>query len=324
MRRVFAALALAGLALALTGSPALAREDGREFGRDYRIGISGGVVVDEGERITGPVVSVDGPARINGTVDNSVFVISGNARITGHVTGDVYAARGDVRVTGRVDGDILAIGGREIVERGALVRGDVISSDEPRVAERTVRGDVEHFDLGDIVRGFVAVLLFVLWLSVTASTALLGVLFVVLLPRAADAGTAAARRVWPSIAVGLVAGLAGPILAVIALTTVLGIPFGLTLFAALGALTPFGYITSALRLGRLMVNGDTTGARIGAFFAGFGILRALALLPGFGLLVWFGAAAYGLGALAIAAWRAGSGEPSGVGGDMTPATGNAP
>jgi nitrate reductase NapE component len=58
-----------------------------------------------------------------------------------------------------------------------------------------------------------------------------------------------------------------------------------------------------------MVKGASTGERIGAFFAGFGILRAVALIPGLGFIVWFLACIYGLGALTRAAWRAGR-EPS--------------
>ena len=42
-----------------------------------------------------------------------------------------------------------------------------------------------------------------------------------------------------------------------------------------------------------------------AFFAGFGILRAAAIIPGIGFIVWFVASLYGLGALILAAWRAG-------------------
>ena len=89
------------------------------------------------------------------------------------------------------------------------------------------------------------------------------------------------------------------------LATIVGIPLGLLILAALSVLTPLGYVAASLALGRTMVKGTTTGARIGAFFAGFGILRAAALIPGIGFLVWFFACLYGLGALTIATWRAG-------------------
>jgi hypothetical protein len=92
---------------------------------------------------------------------------------------------------------------------------------------------------------------------------------------------------------------------VLVLVTIVGIPFGLTILSALNVLAPLGYVASSLILGRLMVKGTSTGARIGAFFAGFGILRAAALIPGLGFIVWFLACIYGVGALTQAAWRAG-------------------
>src|SRR5262249_39644623 len=50
--------------------------------RDSRhISISGDVVVDQGETVNGPVVSVDGSARINGVVRDDVYVGSGNVRV---------------------------------------------------------------------------------------------------------------------------------------------------------------------------------------------------------------------------------------------------
>ena len=72
-------------------------------------------------------------------------------------------------------------------------------------------------------------------------------------------------------------------------------------------LGPLGYVTASISLGRKMVKGTSTGARIGqALFAGFGQIRAAAaLIPGIGFIVWFLASLFGLGALTIAAWRAG-------------------
>ena len=73
-----------------------------------------------------------------------------------------------------------------------------------------------------------------------------------------------------------------------------------------------------------MVKGTSTGARIGAFFAGFGILRAAALIPGIGFIVWFLVCIYGLGALAQAAWRAGRVAPGSAPPEPPPAPPVAP
>jgi hypothetical protein len=190
------------------------------------------------------------------------------------------------------------------------VGGDVVSRREPEVASGTVSGDVRRVNLSSILSGFLITFLIFLWISVTVSVAILGLLFVLVFPRAADATVVAGRRFWPSLGWGALVGIVGPILAVLVLVTIVGIPLGLGTLSALNVLTPLGYVAASLSLGRRMVKGTSTGARIGAFFAGFGILRAAALLPGIGFIVWFVACLYGLGALAIAAWRAGHGEPA--------------
>ena len=68
-------------------SPATAARDGSVHA-DRRISVTGGVVVAEGEVVNGPVVSIDGPAVIDGTVNDDVFVGNGRLVIRGHVTGD--------------------------------------------------------------------------------------------------------------------------------------------------------------------------------------------------------------------------------------------
>jgi hypothetical protein len=172
-----------------------------------------------------------------------------------------------------------------------------------------VRGDVKRLNVGNLFAGFLLVFLIYLWIAVTVSVAILGLLFLLLFPRAADAAAAAGRRFWPTLGWGALIGILGPILGGLVLTTIIGIPFGLEILSALNVLAPLGYVASSLVLGRLMVKSTSTGGRIGAFFAGFGILRAAALIPGLGFIVWLLACIYGLGALSRAAWRAGRRGP---------------
>jgi hypothetical protein len=292
----------------VAAAPAGAAVGGR-LKADRRISITGGVIVAQNEVINGPVVSVDGSATINGVVNDDVYVGSGNLMVNGHVTGNVFVADGDATINGRVDGDVISVLGRVVVHDGAHVGGDVVSRRSPEIASGTVRGEVRHFNLGSVLRGSIITFLVFLWLAVSVSVAILGLLFVLLFPRAADASVEAGRRFWPSLGWGALVGIVGPVLAVLVLVTVVGIPLGLGGLAALDVLAPLGYVVASLSLGRTMVKGTSSGARIGAFFAGFGILRAAALLPAVGVVVWFVACLYGLGALTIAAWRAGHGVP---------------
>jgi cytoskeletal protein CcmA (bactofilin family)/nitrate reductase NapE component len=315
-RHLLTVSALATIMLIAVASPASAARAGSARD-DRRISVSGGVVVAQGEVVNGPVVSIDGPATIDGTADD-VYVGSGRVVIRGRVTGDVFVLHGDVLITGRVGSDVVALDGRITVRDGARVSGDVRSREQPNVAPGTVRGEVKKLNIGNLFRGFVIAFLIVLWIAVTVSVGILGLVFVLLFPRAADATEAAGRRFGPTLGWGALVGVVGPIVGVLVLVTVVGIPFGLGILSALNVLAPLGYVATSLVLGRLMVKGASTGERIGAFFAGFGILRAVALIPGLGFIVWFLACIYGLGALTRAAWRAGR-EPSAEGPPAAPA-----
>ena len=322
-RKLLVAVALIVVVFAVFAAPAGAVQGG-SLRDDRRISISGGVVVAEGEVVNGPVVSVDGPATIDGTVNDDVYVGDGRLVIRGEVTGDVLVVHGDILITGRVGGDVFALDGRVTTRDGAHVNGDVRSREEPNVAAGTVRGDVKKINVGNLFSGFLIVFLIFLWVAVTVSVAVFGLLFVLLFPRAADATAAAGRRFWRTLGWGALIGIVGPIIGVLVLVTIVGIPFGLGTLSALNVLAPLGYVASSLILGRLMVKGTTTGARIGAFFAGFGILRAAALIPGIGFIVWFLVCLYGLGALVQAAWRAGRLAPEAPPAEPPPATPIAP
>ena len=120
-RKVLAALALTAFVLVAFAVPAGAGGDvgeGRTRG-DRRISVTGGVVVASDEVVDGEVVSIDGPVRINGTVNDDVFVGDGNLTIRGEVNGDVLVVHGDALITGRLNGDIVALDGRITTRDGA-------------------------------------------------------------------------------------------------------------------------------------------------------------------------------------------------------------
>jgi hypothetical protein len=207
--------------------------------------------------------------------------------------------------TGRVRGDVVALTGRVIVTSDGSVGGDVVSRRDPQVARGTVDGEVRRVDLRAIFTGIIIGSLAYLWIAVTISMAILGLAFVGMLPRAADTAAAAGRRIAASFGWGALVGVVGPMATALVLVTIVGIPLGLAMLSALNVLAPLGYVTAALVIGRLWVRGTTTGARLGAFFAGFGVLRLLALIPGLGFVVWIVVCIYGLGAVSMAAWHGG-------------------
>jgi cytoskeletal protein CcmA (bactofilin family) len=276
MRRALALIA-ASLALLATGAPGAAAQAGGDA-EEATVVINGDVTVERGETVEG------------------VFIANGDARIAGRVDGDVVLAAGDALVSGRIDGNLVTIAGQARLLPTASVGGDLIYGDErPRVAPAaTVAGSIEKEDWPGSIGLFPFIGAFVFWLAMSISAAVLGILLLLLAPRAADAVFARARdRIGPTIAIGIAILIVLPLAALLATITLVGLPLGIGIGLALLPLVAIAYVTSAWALGRAIVKPPR--GQILAFLAGLAILRALALVPILGVLVWLAAVVVGLG-----------------------------
>jgi hypothetical protein len=259
----------------------------RDIGPDDEIVITGTVRVPRGEHADRVVIG-DGRVDIRGHVDGVILAFDA----------PVHIHRGAV-----VDGDVISISRHVTVDAGATLNDDLIYFDEkPSVAKgATVYGDVRRVDAGDLSLGGFLVHA-ALWIAFTLSSLALGLILIWLVPRAAIAATfrAARERAGAAIGwgIGLFVGL--PVAAIAAVLTLVGIPLGLLLLLALLPLYAVGYVTSAFALGRALLS---ESGEVASFLAGWGILRAVAIVPGLGVLAWLAATVFGLGVLTVALWR---------------------
>jgi hypothetical protein len=239
-----------------------------------------------------------------GETVGDLVVFHGSATGAGTVDGSLTAFDAPVTISGRVNGDVVAFNGRVELQSGANVTGDVVSQSAPVVASgATIGGTTKRLQTNTNWEGFGWAGKLAWWLAVSISTLVVGLLLVWLVGRGAGRILEAGRtRIGPSIGLGLLLFFGLPLLAIIALVTVVGIPLGLGLLAALLLIYALGYSAAAWILGRSLVHEPTAWAV--AFLAGWAILRVVALIPILGGLVWFAAVAFGLGALAVAIWRA--------------------
>lgn len=230
---------------------------------------------------------------------NDLIVVDGDVTIRGRVTGDVVVVDGNVTIRGSVAGDVVAVSGLATLGRRARVAGDLVYGDDRPVQApgSRVDGDVEKFKIGDAS----AIAAIGLWLGFTISLLLLGVVLLLLAPRAGDA-IARAGRDKPMLAalVGLGGLILLPVIAIVACITVIGLPLGIVLLLLILPLYAVGYLSAALIVGRLI----RKQARILAFVIGLVILQLLTLIPFVGGLVGLLATIFGLGALLIALFRA--------------------
>jgi hypothetical protein len=167
-----------------------------------------------------------------------------------------------------------------------------------------VGGEISSEDWADAASGWGWVSWFAWWLAVSVSTLIVGALLVWLAPAALHAAERAAReRLGATVGWGVAIAIGVPLLAILALVTLVGIPFGVALLLAAIPVLLVAYATAAWIVGRRVLS-DRSTSRWGALLAGWGILRVLALIPVVGALVGLAATVVGLGALAVALWRA--------------------
>ena len=250
--------------------------------------------------VTGPVVI--GP----GQTAADVVVAHGDVTVAarGRVTGDLIVASGKVRVAGNVEGDLVTFADRAVLGPRARVGGDLLyGDDKPSVPSgATVEGDVKRVNIDEIGAGLGIAAGVAIWIGITISALLLGLVLLWLFPRAATAVYETAQsRVGAAFGFGVLAFIVLPILAVVLLVTVIGLPLGLMLLLAIAPLYALAYTAAAYALGQRILGPER--GRFAAFLAGLAILRVLAIVPVLGGIVWFAATVFGLGLLILAAGR---------------------
>lgn len=260
---------------------------------------------DQGDNVI--VLTGRADVREDETVDN-VFIADGPAVIDGRVRNGVIALNGDVLVRGVVEDNVLALNGRVTVAEPGQLQGDVVSRHRP-VVESGGRfdGDWERWNPRDWSWSAAIFTRLAIWIAFTVSTLVLGLILGLLAPRARGPVHEVAReRIGPVIGWGLLLTIGLPLVALLVMATLVGLPLGLGTLLALGLVYGIGYTAGAWVLGRVVA---PRARPILSFLAGWGILRVVALIPVLGGLSWFAAVVVGLGAVAVAAYRARSGAP---------------
>jgi cytoskeletal protein CcmA (bactofilin family) len=244
--------------------------------------------------------SVDVP---RGTAIGEVVVFHGRANVEGVVHGDVVVLSGPIRVSGQVSGSVIALDGPITLGPSAQVGRDVLGGNTVSLAPGAYVGGrlAQHaaFTLSPEVAAL-GVLLASLMMA--ASLLIVGLVLLALAPRGAERVAEAARGAGRSSAawgVGVVLGL--PVLAVVAIVTVVGLPLGLTLLLSLAFLLLVGFALSAWSVGRAIVPPPRT--RWGAFGVGWCVASLLGLVPVLNVIVWVAGSVFGLGAMIVAIWR---------------------
>lgn len=279
------------LCLAALPSTALAQEDADD---------EGGLLM----RFNGDVALPQGDST------QALIVLNGDADIAGEVREFLLVVNGDIRVSGTVSGEITIINGTLTLESTARVNNiSLIESELQEEPGSVIAGETStRSRWSGWFTGAVILFGFLFWVAMTIAVLVAGILFAAVGSRQlGEAGRLMGERVGPSILTGVITMIALPILAIIAIVTLIGIPLGVGVLLFLWpALAFLGYIVAGTWLGSLMLRRTPLGSRDHPYapaILGLLVLQAVMLIPWFAPLVFLLGSIWGTGALVFMLFR---------------------
>jgi uncharacterized RDD family membrane protein YckC len=194
---------------------------------DDRVAIMGSVLVGPDEEVDGSSVAVLGSVVVNGTVDEDAVAVMGSNTINGTVHGNAVSVMGNLHLgpNARVDGDVVCVGGRYTRSASATVGGREVEKEagaefsenpELRAWMHHGLGMGRPFAVGEHLLVFSLFGLLMLGLCLLISLAFPG--------GVARCGETLTHRPGITFLTGILGILALPILFVLLLITIVGIP----------------------------------------------------------------------------------------------------
>jgi cytoskeletal protein CcmA (bactofilin family) len=277
--------------------------------------VRSGQTVDDVEAIGGSVV-------IRGTVDGDLTGVAGNVLIAGTVTGNVQMAAGSVTIadSGEVGGEV-SVGAGSLVVDGTVLgdvnagAGDIVIGPDARIAgdfrydpDASLsgnRGAVEGSIIADdslittVNPGpTVPSVVFDVWGLIVGL--LVGALLLYGAPEFSDRVTGmAVGEPLRAGGIGLLAVVAAPIVALLLIITIVGIPLALVGAIAFGLFVWVGSLYGRLAVGAWLADALDQEGRAATLLLGFLSVFVVGLVPVLGALVQVVVALLGLGALAL-------------------------
>jgi hypothetical protein len=288
MRRILTIAATAAFILGVAAPAVLAADPTPGRDGSALFGLNSDVTVPAGQDAD-VVFVANADATIAGDV-RTVIVIEGTADLQGATVDDVFVARGSVTVdaASTVTGDVRTLGSTVTVDPAATVGGTVASMETDVVTATAILAP--------------AILLFMLGFVVVTLVA--GLALAALAARQVRAAeTLIGHEPGQTLLVGLAGLIVVPVVAVLAMITVIGAPLGLAiLFLVWPAAAYVGYLVAGIWIGEWLLRGrgsDRAERPYMAAVVGLLVLQLISLIPLVGAI----ASLFGFGAVLLLAWR---------------------
>lgn len=186
--------------------------------------LGGQAVITESSEISGSLVGGAGSLQILSPVARGATFGAGQATIVNSIGGDVLAATGQLSLSpnAKIAGNLTYISTEKAdIQEGASVSGKVKQEMPPEALKKAGK------DVAKAIGGFA----FFLSLMDITSTLILGLLLIFFLPNYMNnAGTFIRKKFWQSFLIGLIGIIVIPVVAVLFMITLIGVPIGILIF----------------------------------------------------------------------------------------------
>jgi hypothetical protein len=281
--------------LILTAAPVMAQDaaTGDRTGQ-WAAAANDPITVAAGETLS-VVIGARNQVRIDGEVDNLLLIIDGDAVINGTVSGQVVIISGTVTLGPEaLIADILLFRSEITQQPGSIVTGNI-----------ETRSNVFFLEWWNSPFFALAI-----WLILTLFLIAGGMIFALAAgQQLPDFASATNHHMLPNIVTALILWIGLPILGVLVMLTIIGIPLGLVIFGlVLPGVWWLGFTVIGTRIGLVllgMVNRRHARRHaVLAAFLGMVALQLTSLIPYVGGTIIFWSAVYGSGALLYHVTRA--------------------
>lgn len=278
------------------------------------------------EEVRGDAYVAGGRVEIDGRVRGDLLAAGGEVWVRGQVDQDVRVVGGEVTIDSQVDRNVTVVGGRVTVTEDAMIAGNLVAAGgEVRVSDRAQivgkqvvktppqeKRETQGSQLFEPMQQALGIIAGVITVVKWLSTLVMGLLLVAVFPKCVTKMTDRAKKkpgrglLW-----GAVFSLVAPVIGILLLFTVIGLPLGLLTLVALGVAWYIGKLVAMVYAGRYVM-GKISSKKLNifakgpnlyvSFLIGIVLFLVLGFIPFLGwfvklLLVWIG-----LGALVQEKW----------------------
>lgn len=261
--------------------------------------VSGNIQLPSSGSIGGSIVAVAGNVDLAGKIDAGATLVASNLRISARIKKSVMGYVGHMRIASRaqIDGDVDYQSNTPAwIDQGAVIGGKLVH--HPSFVHELIKGTwIQKLLVGSKV----AALLMNFFYSLV-----IGIILLKFFPKNLDeALTSLAQTPWKALGYGVVLLILLPLVSLILLMTILGIPFALTLIAfnIIGLYT--AKIYSICFVSNWAFRAFLKPNHIPSLCLGLLVYFCLTAIPIFGVLVAIISMLFGLGAGVIAQARRG-------------------